>query len=95
MVEMLVASVCCSRSHINLRLSVKNALVFMSLAQSALLFASPLVPLLGRWVFAAWLCALFLVFPGIFTVIPVTALRAFGPKYFGSNYGLIVTSYVC
>ena len=82
-------------SEISTCYSVQFALVSISLTTSALLFATPIVPPLGQWAFALHQWLLFITFPGLFTILPVAVQHVWGFKYFDSNYGLIVVSYVC
>ncbi len=71
------------------------AIAIITLIMSSLNFLMPLVPFLGRWAFAIVKWAMYLTFPGVFTIFSVAMQRAFGFKYFNSNYGLIVSGYVC
>ena len=73
---------------------VQVALVSITMMTSVLLFVTPIVPPLGQWAFALHQWLLYLTFPGLFTILPVAVQHTWGFKYFDSNYGLVVVSYV-
>ncbi|KAK7465892.1 hypothetical protein BaRGS_00037544 [Batillaria attramentaria] len=45
----------------------------------------------GRVFFFVWVCGMFLVMCGFFTMVPTFAYRLFGSQHFNANLGLLYT----
>ncbi|XP_065839560.1 oxalate:formate antiporter-like [Oscarella lobularis] len=70
-----------------------TAMVMMNL-MTALLLTFSATSLAGKGMFLAWTTMLFFCIGGVFSLFPAATVRAFGSKYFASNYGLVFSSQV-
>lgn len=68
-------------------------LMMLSFVFASLIASFSYAPALGRPGIAAWTCGLFLCEGGNFALYMPLIVELFGPKYAGSNYGLIFSFY--
>jgi hypothetical protein len=48
----------------------------------------------GKWMFALWVCLIFLTFSGNFALLPTATAETFGPTHAATIYGLVFTAAV-
>ena len=62
----------------------------------SILFATlPFSQYCYKFVFAVWIWSIFFFFSGTFVLLPTVTEKAFGSRYYTSNYGLLFSSQVC
>jgi len=60
----------------------------------------PLLPLIGsntlavKIAYGCWMCLLYSMFPGIFTIVAAAVADAFGPEHYQANFGLLFSQSV-
>nr|VZI16974.1 unnamed protein product [Spirometra erinaceieuropaei] len=78
------------------RLSFKLPLCINNLFYCVVLITFPFVsaaPVAGRYLYAIWTIFMFICIGGNFVLLPFGISRAFGHKYFATNYGMVFTAF--
>ncbi|XP_025078696.1 LOW QUALITY PROTEIN: uncharacterized protein LOC112554856 [Pomacea canaliculata] len=76
------------------RFSFKVAMLCMSCTFTSLMLTFGLTKLGAEAMFFIWVCLLFFGFSGTYSLLPTATARAFGPKYYSMNYGIVFTSQI-
>ena len=76
------------------RISFKRTMVIQCLLMALLFLTFTLTEKAGDWMYFIWVCLMFGTFSGNFALFPTVTAKAFGQKYFISNYGLVFSSQI-
>lgn len=71
--------------------SYKTSVIAETILLSVFVASLPATVGGGKMMFAAWVWAIYLLFPGIFALQPAVTTQTFGYKYGGAVYGLLFT----
>ncbi|XP_006813571.1 apicoplast pyruvate carrier 1-like [Saccoglossus kowalevskii] len=80
--------------HLADKFCFRDAMMLLCALNAAFLFTIVAVPEAGEVMFFIWVCSIFFMFSGNFSLFPTATARAFGKDYVGENYGLLFTSLI-
>ncbi|XP_014667549.1 PREDICTED: uncharacterized protein LOC106809104, partial [Priapulus caudatus] len=70
----------------------KTCMICLNAGLFALVMTLIATPHGGATMYAVWISAIYLVFSGLFILIPTAVSRCFGQKYFAINFGLVFSA---
>ncbi|XP_023228151.1 uncharacterized protein LOC111628560 [Centruroides sculpturatus] len=69
--------------------SYRSCMLCLSGALSSLMLSLIATSYDGKAMFTIWILGIFFTFSGLFVLLPTVTAQLFGPKYAGTNYGLL------
>lgn len=82
------------------RIGFKWCFVIIGSVVTVITSSLPLIPLAGsnttgsKVLYACWMCLIYSVFPGIYTIVAAVVSEAFGPEHYQANFGLLFSQAV-
>lgn len=74
--------------------SYRSCMLCLSAALSSLMLSLIATSYGGKIMFTLWILGIFFTFSGVFVLLPTVTAHLFGPKYAGTNYGLLFIAQV-